>query len=46
MIWKFLPVIVIGIIIVAAFVEEIPPSSDDINSELSPELIVEVRLVL
>jgi hypothetical protein len=39
MIWKFIPFIGITVLVLA-FVEEIPPS-EDINAELSPELIVE-----
>lgn len=45
--WKSIPLIMgitslIIIAIAASFVEEIPASSDDINTDLSPELIAEV----
>ena len=38
---RFIPLIGIIIVVITAIVEEIP-TSDDINTELSPELVVEV----
>jgi uncharacterized protein YpmS len=44
--WKFIPLILcitfFIVAIAASLIEELPAASDEINADLSPELIVEV----